>query len=68
MLSQHNFEESINIWLRPEFSNKKPLGLALSLIFKSSTEKTLCTLHVQSVYSFETIYSTDTVKSLFSLW
>lgn len=63
-----NIEESINIWLRPEYSNKKPLRLSLSLTVKLSTEKTLCTWHVQSVYSFEKIYGTDIIKSLFSLW
>lgn len=68
MLSQYNFEENRNIWLRPECSNKKPLGLALCLTVKPSTEKALCISHVQSVYSFEKIYGTDTVKSLFSLW
>lgn len=68
MFSQHNFEESRNTWLKPEFSNKKPLRLALSLAVKLLTHKTLCTSHVQSVYSFKKIYGTDTMKSLFSLW
>lgn len=63
-----NIKESITICLRPEYPNKKSIRPALSLTVKLSTEKALCIWHVLSVYSFEKIYGTDIIKSLFSLW